>query len=222
MTRLALIPSPFVGAVSWHAVAEILPNANAVDYGAVTGPDWFADAASRVAAQMDNGPWIAVLHSGAGAFAPALADASTNLAGFIFVDAGLPMRGRSSLEGAGPEFTARLRARTTDGVLAPWNSWFDADPTERMIPDAVVSATFIAAQPRVPFAFLEAPCAGSEAWEALPSAYLQLSRVYEDAAREAEARDWPVQRLRAHHLAIVSDPERVARSLETLAIQLVR
>ena len=33
MTRLALIPSPFVGAVAWQTVADVLPNAIAADYG---------------------------------------------------------------------------------------------------------------------------------------------------------------------------------------------
>ena len=218
--HIALIPSPFVGALSWRAVAEILPDAVAVDYGGVSGPDWFEGAASRIAAQVDDRPWIAVVHSGAGAFAPALADACANLAGMIFVDAGLPTPGRSSLEGAGSEFSARLRARTTDGVLAPWNSWFDVDPTERMIPDPVARAAFIAAQPRVPFAFLEAPCPRSMAWGSLPCAYLQLSRAYEADALAAKQRGWPVERLRANHLAMCGDTERVAAAILQLTTRL--
>ena len=217
MTRLGLIPSPFVGAVAWRAVAEVLPDGVAVDYGGVSGPDWFEGAALRIAAQMDNGPWVAVLHSGAGAFAPALADASGSLAGFIFVDAGLPTPGRSSLEGAAPEFAARLRERTTGSVLAPWNAWFDVDPTERMIPEPAARAAFIAAQPCVPFAFLEARCTGSDAWEALPAAYLQLSRVYAEAADQAAARGWQVRRVRAHHLAMASDPEVISAAIQDLA-----
>lgn len=218
--RIALIPSPFVGAVSWRPVADILPDTVAVDYGGVSGPDWHQGAASRIAAQIHSGPWVAVLHSGAGAFAPSLADASANLAGFLFVDAGLPTPGHSSLDGAGSEFVARLRARTTDGVLAPWNSWFDVDPTERMIPDAAARAAFIAAQPRVPFAFLEAPCPGSIAWESLPCAYLQLSRAYEADALAAKQRGWPVERLRANHLAMCGDPARVAAAILKLTTRL--
>ena len=218
--RIALIPSPFVGAVSWRTVAERLPHAVAVDYGGVCGPDWHEGAALRIAAQMDSGSWVAVLHSGAGAFAPALADASANLAGFIFVDAGLPTPGRSSLDGAGPEFAARLRSRTTDGVLAPWNAWFDVDPTDRMIPDPAVRAAFIAAQPRVPFAFLEAPCPGASAWEAIPCAFLQLSRTYEADALAADERGWPVERLRANHLAMCGDAPRVSAAVLTLMARL--
>ena len=169
---------------------------------------------------MDDRPWTAVLHSGAGPFAPALADGSASLAGFIFVDAGLPTPGRSSLDGAGSEFVARLRARTTDGVLAPWNSWFDVDPTERMIPDAAARAAFIAAQPSVPFAFLEAPCPGSIAWESLPCAYLQLSRLYEADALAAVQRGWLVERLRANHLAMCGDPARVAAAILKLTTRL--
>ena len=57
--HIALIPSPFVGALSWRPVAEILPDAVAVNYGGVSGPDWFEGAASRIAAQVDDRPWIA-------------------------------------------------------------------------------------------------------------------------------------------------------------------
>ena len=218
--HIGLIPSPFVGAESWRAVAEILPDAFAGNYGGVSGPDWHQGAASRIAAHLDDRPWIAVLHSGAGAFAPALADASADLAGFIFVDAGLPTPGYSSLDGAGPEFAERLRARTTDGVLAPWNNWFDVDPTERMIPDPVARAAFIAAQPRVPFAFLEAPCPGSMGWGSLPCAYLQLSRAYEADVLAAKQRGWPVERLRANHLAMCGDPTRVSEAILRLITRL--
>lgn len=222
MTRLALIPSPFVGAVSWRAVAETLSDVVALDYGPVSGPEWHIGAARRISGQVDDRPWIAVVHSGAGAFAPALADVSAKLVGFIFVDAALPTRGLTSLQGASPEFAERLGARTTAGLLAPWNTWFDVDPTERMIPDPAERAAFIDAQPNVPFAFLEAPCAGSAAWETLPSAYLQFSRIYAEAADKAETRGWPVHRLRAHHLAKASDPVGVSALLTELAALIVR
>lgn len=218
--RLVLIASPFVGGVAWAGVAAELPDALAADYGGVDGPDWFEGVARRVSAQAGARPWVAVLHSGAGAFAPALADAAHAPAGFLFVDAGLPTPGRSALELAPPEFGRRLRERTRDGKLEPWSTWFDEDPTQRMIPDPTARAAFVAAQPRAPFAFLEAPCAGSDAWIDRPSGYLQFSRAYVDQADAAEARGWPVLRLRTHHLAMVSDPRLVAREIESLVKRL--
>jgi len=221
MTRLVLVPSPFVGAGSWRATAEALPDAIAVDYGGVSGPAWYEGVAGRVAAQAQGGPWIAVLHSGAGGFAPALADASEELAGFIFVDAVRPYPGRSNIETARPELVKHLRSLTADGRLAPWNQWFDEDPLPRLIRDAEARSAFIRDLPRVPFAFLEAVSAPSDAWERLPAAYLQLTRRYEAQAAWATVRGWPVRCVRAHHLAMASDPRPMAAWLLELAAQLV-
>jgi hypothetical protein len=210
MTRLILVPSPFVGAVSWQAAADALPDALAVDYGGVSGPDWYEAVARRIGVQADGRPWIAVLHSGAGGFAPALASAAADLAGFIFVDAVLPYPGRSNIETAPQPLADRLRALATDGRLAPWNRWFDADPLPRLIPDPEMRAAFERDLPRVPFAFLEAVSPAGSEWERLPSAYLQLSKTYDATADKAEQRGWPVRRARLHHLAMASHPAVVA------------
>ena len=214
--RLGLVASPYTGASGWGPLAAALPGATAVDYGGVSGPDWYEGAAARIAAAMDAGPWIAVLHSGAGGFAPAIAAAARRLQGFVFLDAGLPYPGASIHSIAPPELLARLRAVTADGRLAPWNAWFDADPTLRMIPDPGLRASFVAELPRIPFAYLEAVAPAHPAWEALPSAYVQLSRTYDRAAEQAGERGWQVRRALLHHLAMVSHPEVVAELLADL------
>ena len=196
MTRLVLVHSPFVGPVAWRATADVLPAAVVADYGGVNGPDWYGRVGRAVAAQAGEAPWTAVLHSAAGGFAPALAAASPSLAGFIFIDAILPHPGRSVLETAPADLVAHLRKITTDGLLAPWNRWFDEDPTARMIPHAPARAGFIRDLPRTPFAFLEAVAPDHSAWEAIPAAYIQLTRTYEGAAERAAARGWTVRRER--------------------------
>jgi hypothetical protein len=218
MARLVLVPSPFVGAASWEATAEILPDAIVADYGGVSAPDWYEGVARRVAAQSDDRPWIAVLHSGAGGFAPALASASTDLAGFIFVDAVLPYPGRSCLSTAPPVQVEHLKSLTTDGLLAPWNEWFRSDPVPRLVPDREAREAFIRNLPRVPFAFLEAVSPAQPEWEQVPAAYVQLSKVYDETATKAEKRGWTVRRARLHHLAIVSDPAAVADLLRDLRL----
>jgi hypothetical protein len=218
MARLVLVPSPFVGADSWQAMAEILPDAIVVDYGGVSAPDWYEGVARRVAAQSDGRPWIAVLHSGAGGFAPALASASMDLAGFIFVDAVLPYPGRSCLETAPAVQVEQLKSMTTDGLLAPWNAWFGSDPLPRLVPDRKARETFIRNLPRVPFAFLEAVSPAQSEWEQISAAYVQLSKVYDETAIKAERRGWTVRRARLHHLAILSDPATVAGLLRDLPL----
>jgi pimeloyl-ACP methyl ester carboxylesterase len=197
-------------------MARALPGAIAVDYGEVTGPDWYADAAARIAAPVDSEPWIAVLHSGAGGFAPALAAASDRLAGLIFVDAVLPYPGRSWRETA-PALAERVAALATEGLLPRWNRWFDPDPTPRLLPDAAIRDAFVADLPRVPCAFLDAICPDQRRWEQLPVAYLQLSAGYQAEADEAARRGWPVRRAALHHLAMVSDPDKVAALLIDLS-----
>jgi hypothetical protein len=175
--RFVFVPSPFVGAGSCRATAAELVGATVADYRPLKGPDWYEAVARRVAAQAGEGPWTAVLHSGAGAFAPALAEASGSLAAFVFVDAVLPYPGRTCLENAPDSLAAAMRRLCgADGRLAPWNLWFPEDPLPRLIPDAAARAAFEADLPRVAFAFLEALSKPSSAWEALAAAYLQLSR----------------------------------------------
>jgi hypothetical protein len=200
-------------------MARAVPGAIAVDYGGVTGPDWYASAAVRIAARVDSEPWIAVLHSGAGGFAPALAAASARLAALVFVDAVLPYPGHSWRETA-PALAERLAALTADDRLPPWNRWFEPDPTPRLLASAAVRDAFVRDLPRVPCAFLDAICPDQRRWEQLPAAYMQLSAGYEAEANEAARRGWPVRRASLHHLAMVSDPDKVAAHLIALPMSL--
>jgi hypothetical protein len=211
-----LVPSPFVGASCWRPLARVMPEAVAADYGAVSATDTYGDIARRIAEPVDGAPWVAVLHSSAGSLAPALAAASPSLGGFVFVDAVLPHPGRSILDIAPAAQAAQLRGLTTEGLLAPWNQWFPEDPTPRWIPDAEVRAGFLADLPRVPFAFLQAVSPDNAGWEALPAAFVQLSKGYETNAARAEARGWPVRRARLNHLAMAGDPQAVAALLDGL------
>lgn len=197
-----------------------MPEAVVVDYGGVRGPRWYEDVAEAVAAQAGEGPFVAVLHSGAGGFAPAIATAARpRLAGLVFLDAVLPYPGVSCLSTAPEPLVAHLRRITTDGGLAAWNRWFPEDPTPTMIPDEHLRAAFVADLPRTPFAFLEAVCP-SDAWEHVPAAYVQLSQGYAATAAKAEARGWPLLRADLHHLAMASDPEAVANLLRDAAARL--
>lgn len=119
MARFALVHSPFVGPVSWRGLAQAMPEAIVVDYGGVRGSRWYQDVAEAVVGQAGDEPWFAVLHSGAGGFAPAItAAAGARLAGLIFLDAVLPYPGVSCLSTAPERLVAHLRKITTGGRLA--------------------------------------------------------------------------------------------------------
>lgn len=110
----------------------------------------------------------------------------------------------------------QLRGLTIQGRIAPWNTWFDSDPTPYWIADADVRAAFLSDLPRVPFAFLEAPAPDATGWEVLPAAFVQLSKGFEGQAARAEQRGWPLRRAKLNHLAMVGAPVAVAELLAGL------
>lgn len=215
MLRFGLTPGPFTGAAVWTPTAAVLPDAVAVEYGGVSEPDWYNGAARRIADVMGAGRWICALHSGAGAFAPSLAEASASLAGFIFVDAVRPHPGRSLRE-VDARVVAWLSERAVDGRLPAWDRWFEKDLLARALPDRGLREGLIADLPRTPAAFLDAVAPRSDRWEGLPCAYLQLSGAYAHQANWAESRGWPVVRLDLDHLAIASHGGATAEALMTL------
>ncbi len=86
------------------------------------------------------------------------------------------------------------------------------------MPDAATRNAFVASLPRVPVAFLKAVCPDQPQWRQLPAAYLLLSPAYDAEAAEATRRGWPVRRADLHHLAMVSDPDKVAALLTELPL----
>src|SRR6202158_2131791 len=105
---LALIPSPLVGPLTWTRVAAVL-SARGVpvclpelrDNPASPQPFWrqHAESVARtLAGSAEAQPLILVAHSGAGALLPAIRQAlGCPVAGYLFVDAGLPMDGQTRL-----------------------------------------------------------------------------------------------------------------------------
>ena len=62
-----------------------------------------------------------------------------------------------------------------------------------------------------------------DGWDRRPCGYLRLSEVYDDPARLADERGWPVVREPSDHLGMVTHPERIAHLIvamvETLGTQ---
>jgi hypothetical protein len=214
--RLLLVPSPFVGAVTWEPVQQVRPDAVVVELGRLDGQDVYGEVTERVADAAGRDECLVVLHSSAGSFAPALVPLVAGLRGLIFVDAVLPHPGRAVMDIAPPEQIDHLRQLATGGRMAPWNAWFPKDPTVRWIPDAGMRARFLAGLPHAPLAFLETRAPASELWADAPCAFVRLSREYEANTLRAEAMGWPVRRAELTHLAMFTHPGEVARLLDGL------
>jgi len=223
--RFALVASPLLGPASWRPAAAALAargqRAAVADFGDVAADDTYDAIADRAAAAIAPGqePLVLVGHSGAGGLLAGIARRS-DPAGVIFVDAILPHPGRSWLETMTPAFGKRLKGMAVDGRLPPWNRWVSDDPVARLVADPAARAELVAALPSIPLAYL---AAHAPDWPpiAAPCAYVQLSETYAREAIAARAGAWEVVRQEAHHLAMVTDPARMADVLTAVAESLV-
>ncbi len=219
----ALVHSPMVGSECWRAVASVLQQsgfvARAIDYRGVRGPDWYDGAAARISRQVGGleQPWFLALHSAAGALAPAIVGAaSTSPAAILFVDAILPHPRKSWLETAPPALAGRLRRLAVGRTLPPWNRWFTADPAAQLIRDEDLRTQFEAGLPRLPLAYLEAAAPDGHLAAGHNVAFLRLSQAYEAEATRAEEIGWSVSRASMDHLAMITQPDKVAAMIVDL------
>jgi hypothetical protein len=163
-------------------------------------------------------PAILIGHSGAG---PLLATAGSmpgmDVRGYVFVDAGLPAPGRSWMDTVPSDLVTQLREMADpQGWLPPWSQWWGTDELAALVPDPAVRRHFASGCPRLPLAMFEEVHPPVPGWPDAPGGYLQLSEAYEDEAARARDLGWPVRQLESHHLALLTDPGKVARELRKL------
>lgn len=222
--RLVLVHSPLTGCGIWDVIADELagdgyPVAVPDLAGVVAaGPPYHLRQAQVIADSAAGQPAILIGHSRAGP----LLDAAGIILGprvrrYVFVDARLPAPGRSWMETVRPDLAARLREMADpQGWLPPWPQWWGDNELAALVPDPAVRQRFAAESPRLPIAMLEEIHAPAPAWPNAPGGYLQLSEAYADEAARARELGWPVRRRLSHHLALLTEPDRVARELRQL------
>lgn len=225
---LVLVHSPLVGPFSWSLVADELRR-RAVgaavpalrDRGEKAGAFWWqhAMAAAAVVAALPHGRQIVLAgHSGAGSLLPAIRQLSErHVAGYLFVDAGIPEDGLSRLDllrNELPEMAAQFEAHLRAGGRFPECS--DADLAVA-IPDAVLRERLLAeVQPRS-LPFWEEPISVFPGWPDAPCAYLQFSDGYSVSAERARREGWAIERLDGSHFQmLVSPPEVVGAMLRLM------
>ena len=222
--RLLLVHSPLVGCGTWAPVARDL----AGDGYAVIVPDLAGAVAAgpphhlrqaRVIASCAAGqPVILIGHSRAGPLLPtAGAMLGEAVQGYVFVDARLPAPGRSWMETLTPGLAARLREMAgPQGLLPPWPRLWGEEEVAAVLPDPVVRQHFADGCRRLPLAMLDEVHPLAPGWPDAPTGYLQLSEAYEGEAARARELGWPVRQMLSHHLALLTDPGRVAREVGEL------
>ncbi len=224
--RFVLIHSPLTGPHAWTRVAlemagrgieatrPMLPPLQAL-----TAP-LYRNLAAVVAPQYlgQGGPFVLVVHSGAGAIAPSLVAASGDqVRGVLFVDAVTPHPGRSWYETASDALGASLKGRTdTAGMVPAWDKWFPPDALGSLIPDEVQRARFIEELSPTPAAWLEEKAPDLDLPDNVGWGFLRLSKAYEREAGEARRLGWPTLRADLHHLAMMTHPAEVTTAMVNL------
>ncbi len=160
---------------------------------------------------------VVIGHSGAGAFIPAVAEATG--AALVFVDAVVPP--------PGPHYRPSVQVLhlldtlpVVDGLLPPWHEWWSAELLAELVPDERIRRTITAEIPRLPRSFYDEALPLSTRWWTRPAAYLQLSPAYDDDRVQAERWGWPISRLEGRHLDLCVHPDLVAEHVAELVHRL--
>lgn len=154
-------------------------------------------------------PIVLVGHSGGGLLLPAIAAAlAPEVAGFVFVDSGLPAITGSTELAPPPKLIAQLRSLAVDGRLPRWSSWWDDENAmAELVPDEGTRAELVRRMPSLPLSYFEKSVPSPAGWDRVPCGYVLLSAAYTDAEAEARARGWPVEEIAgAQHLHTVVAP----------------
>jgi hypothetical protein len=160
---------------------------------------------------------VVVVHSGAGVFAPYLA-AGPGGPGVtvIFADAGLPPedgQGRVIDE----QFLPFVRDLSGDGLVPPWPQWWPAAELDPLFPDQATRERVSSEAAPLPLAFFEETLPPlPEDWGSHGRAFLRFSEGYQEPARRAAARGWPVRDLPGGHLHMLIAPAAVAGAIISL------
>lgn len=224
-----LVHSPLAGASTWMRVADGLRQQgqdalvawldDCGDNAAL--PYWQQHAKSgarAVSGLAADRRLILVGHSGAGPLLPAIARAACRpVAGYLFVDAGLPA-GRAGrldlLEQEAPELAAQLRAHLLASGRYP--EWSD-EALRASVPDAAIRAQVLSELRPRGLDFWQEPLPEVAGWPDVPCGYLQFTTSYDVPAAQARGLDWPVRRLEGGHFLMMLAPELVAGCLIELA-----
>jgi hypothetical protein len=216
-----LVHSPLVGSLTWSLVAPALRargNSAVVpllhDSEGSGGSYW----AQHVASVPTEQAVVLVGHSGAGPLLPALGQAIPHpIAAYLFVDAGLPLDGRSHLgdmTSSVPELAQQLCTHLAGGGRFP--EWREED-LRTIVPDRAMRRRLLADLHPRDLTFFEEPIPGFASGPHAPCAYLQFSAPYEGAAARARQGGWPFRAIAAGHFHMLVEPEEVAAALVDLA-----
>lgn len=205
---LVLAHSPLVGPASWGDLPDVLrARGHDVVVVDVTDDDqppfaqrYVARAATQVREAVGARPVVLVGHSGAGYLLPLVGAARralrSRVAAYVFLDAGLPAARPSSrldllaTEVEGDDgWLAGFRVDLAGGGRYP--AWTDADLADLVLDDERRRALVASLRPRAEPFFAETLAVAPD-WPDAPCGMVRLSESYDQPARLAGSRGWPV------------------------------
>jgi pimeloyl-ACP methyl ester carboxylesterase len=228
MPKFVLVHSPLVGPLTWTLVADelrkrgveaILPTLLSDERTNLPFWEQHARAVIRTLASVpQDEPLILIGHSGAGVLLPAIRQTVKEpVAGYIFVDAGIPVNGKSRLDLFGsPQEAEQFRQSAANGFLPTWN---DQDLRDSIFDDEL-RGRFVAELRPLPVAVYEEPIPVFEGWPDAPCGYLLFSPTYEAVAEQAQRAGWAYAQIDAGHFHMLVDPPGVANALTALVEQM--
>ncbi len=228
---VVLIHSPLVGPFTWSPVAKhlqafgfdvLIPTLS--DSGEVPLPYWKQHAAAVQRTLMPfpkERPLTFIGHSGAGPLLPILSRTARHpVKGYLFVDAGLPHPGQSSLDEVttnNPEIAQDLRQLLTSGERFP--NWSEENLRE-VIPNEEARLRMVAELHPRALDFFEEVMPAVDEWPDAPSSYLLFTPGYRPFLEHAQQAGWPNQTFDAEHFHMVVDPLAVTTALVELMKQM--
>lgn len=217
---LVLVHSPQVGPATWQEVAvRLQADGERVAVPDLTpalqGESYIADQAAAVRQSIGRDRVVLVGHSGAGPLLPAFGEGA-DVAGYLFVDAGLPTPGQSWMETAPTGLVGRLKGMAKHGWLPPWSHWWGPDGLAELVPDPEVRQRFTEDCPPLPLVMFRERRPTVSGWPDAPCAYLRLGDSYQAEFERATELGWATAELPSHHLAMVTDPDAVADGIRAL------
>jgi hypothetical protein len=229
---LVLLHSPLTGGAAWGTLDERLGDlglaALTLDVTTDATPPYAARYVAAAAHQVSTAlrrptePVVLVGHSGAGPLLAqvgfALRASGRPVAGYLFVDAGLPRAGGTVsrldlMQSEDDGFADQLRTMLAEGGRFPrWTG----DDLAGQVPDAADRAMLIdSLRPRGLDFFTERLPAPQD-WPDAPCGMLRTSSGYDAVARLAEGRGWPTVRLELGHFAALAAPGPTAGAIAEL------
>jgi hypothetical protein len=227
-----LIHSPLVGPITWSPVAARLQERGVEtrvpalsEAGDPAAPYWQRHAQSIADWLRQTAPAAPILltaHSGAGPLLPAIRAAAglDTVCAYLFVDAGVPVNGRSRLDlmaAEAPEWAETFRRFLESGGRFP--EWTEAQLREVVSDDSLRRQLLAELHPRGLDFFAE-PIPVFPGWPDAPCGYIRFSQAYHQPWAEAQKNGWPTLEQEAGHFHMLVDPDAVAGMLLEIASRL--